>query len=71
MNKAFHPTATQIQALNAFAKAHGQFWRRELRLCLEEGKPIALIAKEHHAPLRQLRNMHGGMAYIAKHKVGR
>jgi hypothetical protein len=71
MNKAFHPTQEQIAALNAFAKAYGVYWKRELRTMWQEGSAPLALAVKYHAPLRQIRNSYGGMAYIAKHKVAK
>ena len=71
MNKAFHPTQEQIAALNAFARAHGTHWKRELRTLWQSDLVPSRIDDKHHAPLRQVRNTHGGMAYLTKHKVGK
>jgi hypothetical protein len=71
MNKAFHPTPQQIAALNAFASAYGTYWKRELRTMWQEGSIPTNIDGMHLAPLQQIRNTHGGVAYITKHKVAK
>ena len=71
MSKAFHPTLAQIAALNAFAKAYGAFWKTRLRAMWKEDCVPTNIGVIHLAPLRQIKNAHGGVAYLAKHKVNR
>lgn len=49
-------TAEQQQALRAFAKKHGRYWKQELRWCWETGR---YEDSDDSASLQQVRNGFG------------
>lgn len=60
-----NPSHEQLEALRAFAKKHGRYWKRKLGLLWATGADVA----ESGGPyLRQLRNIYGP-EWLAKFKL--
>lgn len=67
----FVPTDEMVDALKLFASLHGRHWKSKLRSCWHNGWGCSAqgVCGRYVAPLQNMRNTEGGIAFLDHYKL--
>lgn len=67
----FVPTDEMVDALKLFASLHGRHWKGKLRSCWHNGwgRSLQGYRGRYVAPLQDMRNTAGGIAFLDHYKL--